>query len=56
VDLLARDQGAVRLAVPGLSTPLPPAGRGRRLALQADGIGRGRPGRIGGVELEARVS
>ena len=52
VDLLGRDQGAVSLAMPGLSAPLLPTARHRRLALQADRIGRGWLRRVGRVELE----
>jgi hypothetical protein len=54
-DLLGRDQGAVGFAMSALPATLPAAGRGGRLALQADGIGRGGLGRVGGVELEPRL-
>jgi hypothetical protein len=55
VEPLGGDQGAERLATAGLPAALP-LGRGRwRLALQADRVGGGRLGGVGGVELESRL-
>src|SRR5262249_1821793 len=51
-ELLGRDQGAERLAMAGLPAALPPRGRGRRLALQADRVRGGRLGGVGRVESE----
>jgi hypothetical protein len=51
-ELLGGDQGAERLAMAGLPAALPPGRRGRRLALQADRVGGGRLGGVGGIELE----
>jgi hypothetical protein len=45
-------QAAERLAMAELPLAPPPGRRGRRLALQADRVGGGRLGGVGGVELE----
>jgi hypothetical protein len=55
VDPLGRDQGAVGLAMPTLPAALLATRRGGGLALQADRIGRGGLGRVGGVELESSL-
>jgi hypothetical protein len=51
-DLLRRHQGAPSLAMSGLATAFLPTGRSGRPPLHPDGIGRGRLGRVGGVEFE----
>ena len=51
-DLLGRDQGALGLAMSGLAAAFLPGGRGGRLALHPDRIGRRGLGGVGGVELE----
>jgi hypothetical protein len=50
--LLWRDQAALGPGMSWLPTAFPTGGRGGRLALEPDGIGRRRLGGIGGVELE----
>ena len=51
-DLLGWDQGALGLAMPGLTAAFLLAGRSRGLPLHPDRVGRGGLGRVGGVELE----
>ncbi len=51
-DLLGRYQDALGFSMSGLATALLPAGRSRGFPLHPDRIGRGRLGRVGGVELE----
>ena len=51
-DLLRRDQAALGPAMSRLPAPFPTGGRGGRLALEPDGIGRRGLGGIGGIELE----
>ncbi len=53
-DLLGRHQVAVELAMPGLAAAFLPPGRSRGFTLHSNRIGRGRLGRVGGVELEPR--
>ena len=52
VELLGRDQSAEGLGMTGLSSEFPPGRRLRQLAFDADRVGGGWLGRIGGVELE----
>jgi hypothetical protein len=49
---LGRDHGAERLAMAGLSDPLPPRRKTRRLAFQTDRVGGGRLAGVGGFEWE----
>src|SRR5207302_319882 len=51
-EFLGRDQGSERLAMAGLPTPFSRGRRGRWLAFQADRVGGGWLGGVGGVELE----
>ena len=51
-EFLGGDQGPKRFAMAGLSPALSRGRRSRRLALQADRVGRRGLGRVGGVELE----
>ena len=51
-EFLGRDQRAERLGMAGLCAAASSGGRSRRLALQSDGIGGGRLGRVGGVLVE----
>jgi hypothetical protein len=51
-DLLGRHQAPTRLAMSTLAAALLPGGRSRGSPLHSDRVGRGRFGRIGGVELE----
>ena len=50
-EFLGRDQRAERLGMSGLSAAVSSGGRSGWLSLQADRIGGGRLGRVGGVEL-----
>ena len=54
-DPLGRDQCAVGPTMSGLPAAFLAPGRGGRLAFQADGVGRGGLGRVGGVEFEPRL-
>ena len=54
VDLFGRDERAVGLAMSRLPAAFSLLRRSRGFPLHADRIGRGRLGRVGGVELESR--
>jgi len=51
-DLLRRHQGTARLTMSALPAAFLLAGRSRRFPFHPNRIGRGRLGRVGGIELE----